>query len=150
MQGKYLREMVKNFKMNGINNDAINKEIEYRYSGCGQKNQLFVRYSLEDLLTALHYIKLNEVNMDKNIRSTNPNLDMNNPLVKSIIESMIRRGMDAKTKLNVGDKVLIDNCDGTYTDALYKSEASDTLVFAKPKESSCKGGYESTISCQKN
>lgn len=85
--------------------------------------------------------------MYEEIRSTNPNIDTSNPLVKPIIEFMVQRGREANEKLNIGDNVYIDNCDGTYTPALFIGDISDTLVLVKPKES--KGGYGTNITCLK-
>lgn len=59
-----------------------------------------------------------------NEKSANPNLDTNNPLVKSMIESMVQRGRDANSK-NTGEKVHINNFEGNYTPASVNGKISD-------------------------
>lgn len=42
--------------------------------------------------------KLSVGDKEGGIRSTNPSLDLKNPLTKSMIEYLVQRGRDAKTK----------------------------------------------------
>lgn len=51
--------------------------------------------------------------------------------------------------MKLNDNIYINNQDGTYTPALFKGEINDSLVFVKPKERFCKGGYGTTITCLK-
>lgn len=49
--------------------------------------------------------------------------------------------------MEINDKIFINNCDGTYTPALFKGDISETLALVRPKVGFFKYGH--TISCLK-
>lgn len=55
MQAKYIRKMINNCKANGIKQEDILKELDYRFGGTGRKNDFFSKYSITDISTLNFY-----------------------------------------------------------------------------------------------